>query len=216
MVVPKSSASEKKIREPGDPFLEINSASFLNEVRSGNPGCEKAFSRLFNQTHSPLTSYVRRYFPDTASVQDILQDTYVAVHRGLPKFRAQCKLSTWIFSLAYHKVCDKLAEKYREGESLPFHSELLASLESKDPLPDIILFQAELVRIVEFASAALSRKYRDVHFFRDFEGLSSEETATILGISESLVRVRLHRARCLIIEKIRTRFPHAINENLDR
>lgn len=207
----ESSLSEKKFRESHDPFHEINSPSFLVEVRSGNPGCERAFSRLFHRTHSQLTSYLRRYFQDFASVQDVLQDTYVAVHRGLPRFEGRCKLSTWIFSLAYHKVCNKLAEKYREESSRINLHEVLEDIESRVPLPDSMLIQSELVQMVEFAAAKLSRKYRDVHNLRDFEGLSGEETALILGIPKSLVRVRLHRARCMIVGKIRFRFPEALS-----
>ncbi len=213
MVVPKSLATWKKFREPGEPFLEINTASFLNEVRSETPGCERAFSHLFNQTHAPLSSYVHRYFPDSCAVEEILQETYIAVHRGLPGFEGRCKLSTWIFSLAYHKVCDKLAEKYRKVNSSPTQSHVLENIESKDPLPDSVLMQLELVRMVECAAAKLDRKYRDVHYLRDFEGLSGEETSLELGITKSLVRVRLHRARCLIVEKIRAQFPQAIMEN---
>lgn len=213
MVLPKSSVSGKKFQYPGDPFLEINSASFLNAVRTGNPGCERAFGRLFNQTHAQLKSYVHRYFPDSSVVEDILQETYFAVHRGLPRFEGRCKLSTWIFSLAYHKVCDKLAEKYHEAYSRPVPTGILESIESREPLPDSVLIQSDLVRMVEFAAAELVGKYRDVHYLRDCEGLSGEETALALGIKNALVRVRLHRARCFIVEKIRARFPQAILEN---
>lgn len=212
MVVPKSYAYRKKFRDPNEPFLEINTASFLNEVRSGNPGRERAFSQLFNQTHAPLSSYVHRYFPDSCIVEEILQETYIAVHRGLPRFEGRCKLSTWIFSLAYHKICDKMAEKYRKVNSPPTPSHILENIESKDPLPDSVLMQLELVRMVELAAAKLDSKYRDVHYLRDFEGLSGEETSLELGITKSLVRVRLHRARCLIVEKIRSQFPKAVME----
>lgn len=213
VVLPSTSNAEAGFRESRNPFREINSPDFLAALGSGEPGRERAFSRLFQRTHAPLASYIRRYFQDPASVQDVLQDTYLAVHRGLPGFAGRCKLSTWIYSLAYRKICDKLSEKYREDDAVAVPQDRLEAMESREPWPDRILIQSQLVRMVESAAARLARKYRDVQNLRDFQGRSGEETALILAIPETLVRVRLHRARNMIVEEIRIRFPEAFREN---
>lgn len=209
MVLPHPSSTGGIFRERSGSYAEINSASFLAEVRSGNPGREKAFARLFRGTYVQLSAYVRRHFPDPGQAEDILQEAYLAVHRGLPRFEGRSKLSTWIFTLAHHKICDRLSEKYREAEFPKVHPDSLEGIASEDLMPDHALMQAELVEMVQTAAARLVRKYRDVHYLRDYEGLSGEETSRVLGISETLVRVRLHRARVMIAQEIRSRFPQA-------
>ncbi|MDQ3003059.1 MAG: sigma-70 family RNA polymerase sigma factor [Fibrobacterota bacterium] len=154
-----------------------------------------------------------RYFPQTDTVQDVLQEVYLAVHRGLPRFEARSRLSTWIFSLAYHKVCDKLAEKYQEKDRNQIQSDRVTEVESNDLPPDEAFIQSEQIRMIVDASALLSGKYRDVHILRDFEGMSGEETARVLGITKALVRVRLHRARCMIVDGIQKRFPISSKEH---
>jgi len=214
MVVSKLSASQNPQELPkSDPFREINTSTFLEELRLGNAGCRKAFSRLFRQINPHLTSYVGRYFPQTDTAQDVLQEVYLAVHRGLPRFEARSRLSTWIFSLAYHKVCDELAEKYHEKDRNQIQSDRVPEVESNDLPPDEAIIQSERVRMIVDASARLSGKYRDVHILRDFEGMTGEETARVLGIPKALVRVRLHRARCMIVDGIRRRFPLSFKEH---
>lgn len=185
-------------RDPKDPFHDINSPAFLENLRPGRPQCEKAFRFLFQRTQARLTAHIRRSLADAGAVQDVLQETYMAAYRGLPSFEGRCKLSTWLFSLAYHKVCDRLSEKYRAHGAEDLRHGDLEVLESKDPWPDAALIEAELVRLIETIAHSLAPKYREVHKLRDFEGLSGGESARALGISESLVRLRLHRARGMI------------------
>jgi RNA polymerase sigma-70 factor, ECF subfamily len=190
-----------------DPMQEINTQSFLKALLSGPPAASRAFRRLVEVTHPQLTRYIGRYFRDPEVVQDVLQETFLAVHRALPRFEGKSKLTTWVYSLAYHKVCDRLAEKYRVGNQTTDLEDQVWEPESADPLVDEVLHRERLVAWIREAASEIPELYREAYRLRDLDGLSGEEAAEVLGISTTLIRVRLHRARCMIVERLQKRFP---------
>jgi RNA polymerase sigma-70 factor, ECF subfamily len=187
---------------------EINAPEFLEVLLDGDAGASRAFRNLVRATHPALTRYIGRYFRDPGLVQDILQDTYLAVHRALPSFESKSKLTTWVYSLAYHKICDRLSEKYRTGTA-GADDGLEWERESPDPLADEAIHQARLIGWIREAAEGIPSLYRDAYRLRDLEGLSGEEAADALGITTTLIRVRLHRARCLIVDRMRKLHPGA-------
>jgi RNA polymerase sigma-70 factor, ECF subfamily len=197
----------KVAARPLDPMQEINAPAFLKALLGGPPAAGRAFQRLVQSTHLPLTCYIGRYFRDPEQVQDVLQETYLAAHRALPRFEGKSKLTTWLYSLAYHKVCNRLAEKYRPGYPQIDLDNQVWEPESSDPLVDEVLHRARLVAWIREAAEDIPELYRDAYRLRDLDGLSGEEAAEVLGISTTLIRVRLHRARCLIVERLQKRFP---------
>ena len=201
-------------KRPSDPRVELNSAVFLRALLGGAPAGAKAFRKLVESLHPRLSSHVARYFRDPEAVQDVLQETFLAVHRALPRFEGKSKLTTWVYSLAYHKVCDRLAEKYRIGYPVTEGRDLAWELESPEPLVDETLHQARLVQWIRAAAEDIPALYREAYRLRDVEGLSGEEAAEALGISQTLIRVRLHRARCLIVARLRAKFPAAFSEGI--
>ena len=197
----------KEAGRPLDSKQEINSPPFLKALLGGAPAAERAFRRLVEVTHPQLTRYIGRYFRDSELVQDVLQETYLAVHRALPRFEGKSKLITWVYSLAYHKVCDLLAEKYKTGYPQTDLDNQVWEPESHDPLVDEVIHRARLVAWIREAAENIPEPYREAYRLRDLDGLSGEEAAESLGISNTLIRVRLHRARCLIVERLQKRFP---------
>jgi RNA polymerase sigma-70 factor, ECF subfamily len=191
-------------------LMEINSDEFLRALRSGAKVSQRTFRRLVQITHPKLTRFLGRYLRSQESIQEAIQETYLGVYRGLPRFQEKCRLSTWIYSLAYRKACDCLAQKYRhqalETEMNTSESEW-DEMGSQELAPDEVLHQGRLVTEILTAAKVLPKIYLDVYQLRDLDGLSGEEAAEILGISETLIRVRLHRARALIVDRIRQKLP---------
>ena len=196
---------------PVDPMREINSLIFLKALLSEAPAGSRAFRKLVGILHPGLSRFIGRYFRDPDRVQDVLQETFMAVHRALPRFEGKSKLTTWVYSLAYHKVCDFLSEKYRLGYAAPEEEEGW-ELESQALPVDQALHHSRLVAWIHSAAEEIPELYRQAYRLRDLEGLSGEEAAESLGISATLIRVRLHRARCLIVDKLRQRYPAAFAE----
>lgn len=203
-----------KEKIPVDPFGDVNSKVFLETLLGGGPKSQKAFAELFRATHERILNYVRRYLGSVEDCQEVLQETYLAAHKGLSKFEGKSKLTTWIYSLAYHKTCDRLSEKDRghlqfneermalaTGESSP--SVLFEDISPWDTASDAVAEKRHLEGLISQAIGCLPMALRHVYHLRDEEGLSGEEIAIMLGMPSSTVRVHLHRARSLVVQTVR-------------
>jgi RNA polymerase sigma factor (sigma-70 family) len=194
-------------REPRDRAAEINSPAFLKALLGGAPAGERAFRDLMIHMAPLLTRYISRWLGDPEAVRDVMQETFLAVHRSLPRFESKSRLTTWVYSLAHHKAMDRLSEKYRSGQSGEQPREGDYEQEALDPRPDDVVHQALLIARIRAAAEAIPGIYREAWRLRDLEGLSGEEAAEALGITPTLVRVRLHRARGLIVARLRQESP---------
>ena len=207
---------EVKVAEtPRDPAREINSPAFLKALRGGPPAAERAFRDLVIHMHPALVRFVGRWFREAEAIEDVLQETFLAVHRSLPRFEAKSRLTTWVYSLAHNKVMDRLSEKYRPGRSGEEAIGQDWDIEDPDPWPDEAAHQALLVERIRAMAAQIPDLYREAWRLRDVEGMSGEEAAEILGITPTLVRVRLHRARCLIVARLRKEQPGLFGDACD-
>lgn len=202
------------VKDSANPFEDVNSKVFLETLLGGGPKSQKAFAELFMATHERILNYVRRYLGTVEECQEVLQETYLAVHKGLSKFEGKSKLTTWIYSLAYHKTCDRLSEKDRRhlefneermalatGESTP--SAIFDDISPWDTVSDAVAEKHHLEGLITQAIESLPLAIRHIYQLRDVEGLSGEEIAVLLGMPSSTVRVHLHRARSRIVQSVR-------------
>jgi RNA polymerase sigma-70 factor (ECF subfamily) len=198
------------VEDVTDPFMEINSIAFLQALRSNRRSSQKAFRRLVLVTHPKLTRFLGRYLRSSDCIQEAIQETYLGVYRGLPRFEGKCRLSTWIYSVAYRKACDCLAQKYRRNSQeteFECESEAREEFSNHEPAPDELLHQNRLIKEIRAAAKLIPAIYREAYQLRDLDGLSGEEAAEVLGISVTLIRVRLHRARSLIVDRLKKKIP---------
>jgi RNA polymerase sigma-70 factor, ECF subfamily len=197
--------------KPLDPLQEINSSYFLKALRGGAPATERAFRYLVRHMQAPLARYLGRWLREPEAIQDVLQETLLAVHLGLPRFEGKCRLTTWVYSLAYHKAMNRLAEYYQPtgrnvAEDLGMH------LEDAEPRPDEAAHKGLLIARLQVVAERIPKRYREVWRLRDLEGMSGEAAAKALAITPALVRVHLHRARGLIIARLHKEQPGLIRE----
>lgn len=199
-----------------DPFDEINSQSFLEALLVGGSASQKAFAKLFKLTHGRLLAFISRYLSNVEECQEVLQETYLTVHRNLPRFERKSKLTTWMYSMAYHKICDRYSQKDRNHVELVDDFVLLPTTASEaesvftdispwDANSDLVSEKRKMIEWVRCAIALLSPVQREVYRLRDEEGLSGEEIAVMLGMPPATVRVHLHRARGQIVQWVRER-----------
>ena len=210
-------------------FEEINSPEFLEMLLAPGPAGQRAFTRMVQGTHEPFLGFIRRQLPAAEECQEVLQEVYLAVHKGLPRFEGKSKLTTWIFSLAHHKICDRIADRNRGHKELTASREAALSTESAtygesgkigesaeaagtgkwagitawDAAPDRLSARNAVEGLIGKAIEALPEAARRVYHLRDVEGLSGEEAAEALGMTPENVRVQLHRARKQIVEWVR-------------
>ena len=193
-------------------FEAVNSPQFLEQLLAKGSAKQLAFRTLVEGMHGPLLSYIRKFVASVDEAQEIVQEVYLGVFKGLAGFEGKSKLTTWIYGLAHHKICDRLSDRFRQFEEWedghgeapsPFENTDLYKATPWDLTPDKVLLQSAVKTLIAKAVATLPAPAMEVYHLRDIEGLSGEEVAEALGLTPAAVRVRLHRARNHIVECVR-------------
>ncbi len=171
--------------------LRDNEAELIRSVCDGE---REAFYELVH----PYEPVVK----NPADAEEVAQEAVLKAFSNLATFRAESKFSTWLLQITYNEARMKL-RKVRShlyeaiDDSQPSED---ADYWPKDfadwrPIPSELFERDEVRRAIQNATNSLSRTYREVFVLRDVQNLSTKETATILGISEGAVKIRLLRAR---------------------
>jgi RNA polymerase sigma-70 factor (ECF subfamily) len=198
---------------PGEP---VDDEELVERARGGD---EAAFATLVRR-HSPaLLRLARMYVASQAVAEEVVQETWLGVLRGLERFEGRSSFRTWLYRILVNRAKTR---GVREHRSVPF-----ASLgagpdggEDDEPAvdpsrfaeqgnwvspprrweddPEAALRSREARRIAEEAIAKLPERQRIVITLRDLEGLSSEDVRNALDLSETNQRVLLHRARAKV------------------
>jgi len=138
--------------------------------------------------------------------EDVLQETFIKAYRALPKFNGHSKVSTWLYRIATNEALMFLRKKKPDFISVEMPHENAPGEQKPLQLvdwcciPEDELASDEARHHLDLSIEKLSFALRSVFILRDVEGLSIKETAEILEISESAVKIRLHRARMQLRE----------------
>lgn len=146
--------------------------------------------RWFEQYGHDIYSYIA-YFTGRRDVEDLVQEVFVKAFRALPDYEGRAQPKTWLLTIARHTAID-----YQRKQKMMdwFPESVLRLLSSKERTPEKALVLKEQLQEVYDAMNQLKRTYREVLILRLIEGVSTEETASILGWSEAKVSTTLHRA----------------------
>lgn len=166
-------------------------------------GDEAAFEQLVRTHGGRMLAVARRMVADEHLAQDVVQDALLSAFRAIGNFSEQAQLSTWLHRIVVNSALMKLRTRRRKPECsltalLP---EFLDDGHQTDPAAAWTLSaeeacaSAEMRELVRESIAALPDMFRTVIVLRDLEQLPTEETAQMLGVTESVVKTRLHRAR---------------------
>ncbi len=194
----------------------------LRTVAAILAGDERAFEELVDMYNASLLRVAQGYVRPRSAAEEVVQDTWLGVVRGLPAFEGRSSLRTWIFRILVNQA---ITRGVRESRSVPFSSlgDDEAAVDPErflpsgawaspprplDGIPEDVLLSAEARARVLEAIAALPPQQRQVITLRDVEGWSSAEVRDALDLSESNQRVLLHRAR----SKVRARLEDYLGE----
>lgn len=172
-------------------------------VRSILAGDALAFERMMRQHNRRLFRVARSILRDDTEAEDAVQDCYIEAHRALAGFRGESRLSTWLTrivvnqALAHRRVRRSSGDAETDVDTLPDHGH-----DDIAQTPETQAMRAELRRIIESSIDRLPENHRTVFMLRAVEGLSVDETATVLGISAGNTKVRFLRARAQLREAL--------------
>ena len=175
-------------------------ASLVAQLRAGD---EAAFEQVVRAYGGRLLAVARRIVGSEEDARDAVQDAFMNAFKSLDRFEGNAKLSTWLHRIVVNAALMRLRTRKRKPEQsietmLPsfvddgHHEE---RFQSWDEPVDKLMERAENRALVRKQIDALPEGYRTVLVLRDIEGLDTEETANVLGLSVNATKIRLHRAR---------------------
>lgn len=173
----------------------------LDLVHATKNGDIAAFEQLVKRYDRKLFRIAQSVTHNTEDAQDVVQEAFFKAFQHLEKFREESKFSTWLIRITVNQSLMKLRSQRATGtESLndDFRSNAdMLPLEIADwaPNPEQLYWASELRGILLKALTEMRPILRAVFVIRDIEGLSIDQTAEVLNLSESAVKARLWRAR---------------------
>jgi len=183
---------------------------------------EAAFAAVVKRYHSLMLRVAYAQLNDVAASEDVVQETWLAVIKGIDSFEGRSSLRTWMFRILTHQATARLE---RDGRQIPFSALASADAVAAEPSvepsrffsrghrprpyfwvsdprewPEDALLTAEARAVIAAAVRHLSDSQRVVITLRDLEGWAPSEVCEALGISDGNQRVLLHRARSRVRE----------------
>ncbi|AYH44811.1 RNA polymerase sigma factor [Azoarcus sp. DN11] len=161
-----------------------------------------AFERLMRQNNRRLFRVARSILRDDAEAEDAVQDGYIEAHRALAGFRGESQLSTWLTRIVVNQALARRRARRPEASDIALDTLVDEGSDDIIQTPETEAMRAELRRIIEASIDRLPEGHRTVFMLRAVEGLSVDETATVLGISAGNAKVRFLRARAQLREAL--------------
>jgi RNA polymerase sigma-70 factor (ECF subfamily) len=174
------------------PARELVSSQLIERCRAGD---EVAWKELVEATHREVYSLCFRILRNPDDAAEATQDSFVKAWRGLKSFRGDAQFTTWLYRVAANAAISRHRSRARRWEhETKAEPEVLQRIPATESSEEAATARIELEN-VERGLALLSEAYRSAIVLRDIYGLTIDEMAKHLGISDVAAKVRLHRAR---------------------
>ena len=168
-------------------------------VRKAKDGDEKAFEIIVKTYQSKVANLIYKIIGDETIVEDLTQDVFVKVYESIKDYRLESALYTWIYRITVNICIDEIRRRRRgkflrleKYENKPSHPQIERNIEVE-----------EIRKKVRDAVMKLPYEYRITIILKEFEDLSYEEIAKILGIRLGTVKSRIFRARELLAKYLK-------------
>ncbi|HKZ17828.1 MAG TPA: sigma-70 family RNA polymerase sigma factor [Geobacteraceae bacterium] len=189
-----------------------------SHYRDNNPAYSRGMDRFtedFKAIHASYRPRIYRYLARLVGqneAEDLTQEVFVRVSRALPDFRGDAKISTWIYRIATNVATDRLRSRsFKETQRDKAIPPGEGSIQDVDALPEEKnsslerqLMREEMSSCVHDYLNTLPENYRAIVTLSEIEGLSNQEIAEVLGLTLDAVKIRLHRGRAKLKEKLET------------
>ena len=200
-----------------EPTAAADEQALVEALRHGD---EAAFEALLDRYHATMIALATHYVRDRAVAEEVAQETWLAVLKGIDRFEGRASLKTWIFQILVNRAKSR---GVRESRTIPLSALQNPDLDGVGPAvdpdrflpadhpqwpghwatpperwdldPESSLLSGELRARIEAAIAELPENQRLIITLRDVQGWSPDEVCATLGISDGNQRVLLHRAR---------------------
>lgn len=186
----------------------VDDEVLLHNLRNGD---ESAFRELVSRYHTTLVRVARYHVDSDAAAEDVAQDTWLAVMKGIHKFEGRSSFKTWLFKILVNRARTAGSRDRRQVPVDPSSREPTVAASRFDaggawsdpptPFTDLVdgqLDQDVVAKALHAAVRELPEPQQAVVTLRDVQGLSTYEVSALLGLTEGNVRVILHRGRAKV------------------
>jgi RNA polymerase sigma factor (sigma-70 family) len=192
-------------RNPSQEEIFQSNEEIVERIRSGEVALLAVLMKRHNQK---LYRVARGMGIPNLDCDDLLQQSYIQAYLKLPQFRGESTVTTWLTRILINQglmYLRKQRPSVTEDGSLEGLSDAAPKADAITPTftPESELLKRELRSVLEDAIEQLPEDYRVVYIMRELEEMSVKDIATALEISESNVKVRMHRARKLLQNELR-------------
>lgn len=178
------------------------------------------FARLVEATSGSIYRLGLKMLGNSQDAEDALQETYLKAYRALSNFDGRSSLSTWLYRIATNEALMILRK--RKTPLVSIEEPLEVEENDQEPLeivdwcclPEAEMLSSEARVHLDRAIELLPHSLRIVFLLRDFEGLSTLETAQVLNLSETAVKTRLSRARLRLRELLTGYYSEVVRQRL--
>ena len=160
---------------------------------------EAAFEELIRQYEKKVYSLCARMCGNAEDAEEAAQDAFLALWRGIDRFRQESSLSTWIYRLASNACIDLMRRKKKGAGSVSLDDEeLFVDAVDPAPQPHEEAERRETQRLLQEGLLSLPAEYRSILLLREIEGLSYSEISAALDLELGTVKSRISRGRTLL------------------
>lgn len=183
---------------------KIEESEVIRRILSGE---KELYEILVRRNNQKLYRVIRSYLKDEAEIGDIMQNSYIKAFTKLYQFKLEASFSTWLIRIAINESLARLKEKgklYHINERVDhFKKNTILEIPDKKQLnPQEKMIQNEAKHLLENAIDHLGAKYRVVYMMKEVEGMSIKEIAVALDLTLVNVKVRLHRSKEMLRDKL--------------
>jgi len=187
----------------------LSDNEIINQVLNGN---QQAYAVLVNRYQNYVFTLAQRMIKNREDAEEVAQDAFIKAYKFLANFRGESKFSTWLYTIVNNSSITFLRKKKVEIHSLDNEAVFERADNIDSGMKANLVEQKSRQAMVNEAIAMLSADDAQVItlFYKAEQSL--EETAQVLGIEVNAAKVRLHRARTRLKEKMETHFAHEVKD----
>jgi RNA polymerase sigma factor (sigma-70 family) len=187
----------------------LNDNELISKVLSGD---QQAYAALVNRYQNYVFTLALRFTKNREDAEEVSQDIFIKAYRALADFRGASKFSTWLYTIVNTTCITFLRKKRLEVHSLDNEKVFEVADNQDSGMRANLVEQKSRLAMVNHAIKMLSTDDAEVItlFYKGEQTL--EEIAQILGIEANTVKVRLHRARTRLKEKMETHFAQEVKD----
>lgn len=174
--------------------LNINNTAddFVVSLTDGN---DIMFQNIWDRFNLPVRKFIYQMCGNYEITEELAQETFVRIFKGIGKYRGETKFSSWVFGIAKNVVLENLYQSKKNSRHVGIEQADSFKVSEEKSSPETLLIESEIFRAVDKELVKIEPEQRVSFVLRVFHGKSHQEIAAITGFSISKVKIDIYRTR---------------------